>query len=141
MTHPCPDGSGTHLQRRCRHHGRETQVSAYSPCSTRGNKCLILIFLYQDTTVSLPFDRSRLAQVSVPGHFILAYNKRAARTSTYSYTRIASVTRLEFSSAGALAVLLPIPRPSQRNRVAVLRYFRLASDNVVVDSVSLLRRW
>ena len=102
---------------------------------------LTLILLHHGTSVSSPFDRSRLTQVSVPGHFIFTYNERAANTWTYSYTRIASATRLGFSSAGVSAALLPIPRPSRRNGDAVLRYFRLTSDNMVVDSVSLLRRW
>jgi hypothetical protein len=46
---------------------------------TGGNKGLTLILLHHDISVSLPFDRSRLAQVSVPGHFILAYNKASGR--------------------------------------------------------------
>lgn len=46
---------------------------------TGGNKGLTLTLLHHGTLVSLPFDRNRLAQVSVPGHFILAYNKASCK--------------------------------------------------------------
>jgi hypothetical protein len=70
VEHICSVAVGLGLKPRC-------QLTALA--CTGGNKRLTLILLHHDTFVSLPFDRSRLVQASVAGHFILAYNKASCK--------------------------------------------------------------